>query len=47
MPDSWPAGTLVRLAPEPLNTVANNVPVDGLNWNLVDDTYCVVRFPVV
>ena len=47
MPDSWPAGRLVKFAPEPLNPVAVNKPVEGLNWNLVLLTYCVVRLPVV
>ena len=27
-----PLGMLVKLAPEPLNIVADNVPVLGLNW---------------
>lgn len=40
-------GMFVKLAPEPLNTVAVSVPVLGLNWYFVDATYSVVRFPVV
>ena len=40
-------GMLVRLAPDPLKTVAVSVPVLGLNWYFVDATYSVVRFPVV
>lgn len=37
VPDSWPAGRLVRFAPDPLNPVAVIRPVDGLNCSLVDD----------
>ena len=47
VPDSCPAGRLVRLAPDPLNPVAVSVPVDGLNCSLVDDVYSVVRLPAV
>jgi len=42
-----PFGMLVRLAPEPLNPVAVNKPVEGLNWYLVDDTYSVAKLPDV
>ena len=31
VPESWPAGRLVRFAPEPLNPVAVKSPVEGLN----------------
>lgn len=47
VPDSWPAGRLVRLAPDPLNAVAVNVPVEGLYFSLVDDVYSVVKLPLV
>ena len=47
VPDSWPAGRLVRFAPDPLNPVAVIKPVDGLNDSLVDDVYSVARLPVV
>lgn len=40
-------GMLVKEAPEPLNTVADKTPVDGLNWNFVELTYSVDRLPVV
>ena len=40
-------GMLVRLAPEPLNPVAVRMPVDGLNWYLVELTYSVVKLPAV
>lgn len=38
-------GMLVRLAPEPLNPVAVKIPVDGLNWYLVEETYSVAKLP--
>ena len=47
VPDKLPAVKLVRLAPEPLNTVAVKMPVEGLNCSLVELTYSVDRFPVV
>ena len=47
VPDNWPAGRLVRFAPDPLNPVAVNRPVDGLNCSLVLLTYSVVRLPAV
>ena len=47
VPDSWPAGRLVRLAPDPLNPVAVKMPVEGLNWYFVDAVYSVDRLPVV
>lgn len=47
VPDSWPAGRLVRFAPDPLNPVAVRMPVDGLNWYLVDDANTVARLPAV
>jgi hypothetical protein len=37
---------VVKDAPEPENKVAVTVPVEGLNVNLVDDTFCG-KFPVV
>ena len=40
-------GMLVKLAPEPLNPVAVKSPVEGLNCNLVELVYSVVRFPLV
>jgi hypothetical protein len=40
-------GMLVRLAPEPLNPVAVKIPVDGLNWYLVEETYSVAKLPAV
>ena len=40
-------GMLVRFAPEPLNPVAVRMPVDGLNWYLVELTYSVVKLPAV
>jgi len=42
-----PLGMLVRLAPDPLNPVAVNKPVEGLNWYLVEETYSVAKFPDV
>lgn len=47
VPDKLPAVRLVRFAPDPLNPVAVNRPVDGLNCNFVDDEYVVVKLPVV
>ena len=47
VPDRLPAGRLVRLAPEPLKTVDSRVPVLGVNFSLVDETYSVVRLPAV
>ena len=40
-------GTLVNDAPEPLNTVAANVPVKGTKLNLVEDVLAPVIVPVV
>ena len=40
-------GMFVRLAPEPLNTVADNVPVDGTYWYLVELVYSVDKVPLV
>jgi hypothetical protein len=40
-------GMLVRFAPEPLNPVAVRMPVEGLNWYLVELTYSVVKLPAV
>ena len=40
-------GMLVRFAPEPLNPVAVKMPVNGLNWYLVELTYSVVKLPAV
>ena len=40
-------GMLVKLAPEPLNPVAVRMPVEGLNWYLVELTYSVVKLPAV
>ena len=40
-------GMLVRLAPDPLNPVAVRMPVEGLNWYLVELTYSVVKLPAV
>jgi hypothetical protein len=40
-------GMLVRLAPEPLNPVAVKMPVEGLNWYLVELTNSVVKLPAV
>ena len=40
-------GMLVKAAPEPLNPVAVKMPVDGLNWYLVELTYSVVKLPAV
>ena len=47
VPDSWPAGRLVKFAPDPANPVAVKMPVDGLNWYLVDAANTVVRLPDV
>lgn len=47
VPDSCPAGRLVRFAPDPLNPVAVRMPVDGLYWYLVDDAKTVDRLPAV
>ena len=44
---SAPLGMFVRLAPEPLNTVADNVPVDGTYWYLVELVYSVDKVPLV
>jgi hypothetical protein len=40
-------GMLVKAAPEPLNPVAVRMPVEGLNWYLVELTYSVVKLPAV
>ena len=40
-------GILVRLAPEPLNTVEVNVPVDGTYCNFVDEVSTVLVEPLV
>ena len=40
-------GILVKLAPEPLNSVAVKTPVEGLNWYLVELVYSVVKLPLV
>ena len=40
-------GMLVKAAPEPLNPVAVKMPVEGLNWYLVELTYSVVKLPAV
>ena len=40
-------GILVKDAPEPLNMVALNIPVDGTYWNLVDDVSTVLVDPLV
>ena len=45
VPDSCPAGRLVRLAPDPLKIDAVSVPVLGLYCSLVDETV-MGRFPV-
>jgi len=42
-----PLGMLVKLAPDPLNPVAVKMPVEGLNWYLVEETYSVARLPAV
>jgi len=42
-----PFGILVNDAPEPLNVVAANNPVDGLYVNLVDDVFAVLPPAVV
>jgi len=42
-----PLGMLVRLAPEPLNVVADNSPVEGVYWYFVELVYSVVRLPLV
>ena len=47
VPVSCPAGMLVRFAPDPENPVAVKMPVEGLNWYLVELVYSVVRLPVV
>ena len=47
VPDKLPAVRLVKLAPEPLNPVAVNTPVEGLYWSLVELVYSVDRFPLV
>lgn len=47
VPDSCPAGRLVRLAPDPLKTVAVKVPVLGLYWSFVELVNSVLRLPVV
>jgi hypothetical protein len=38
---------LVRLAPDPLNTVATNVPVEGVYLYFVELVYSVVTVPLV
>ena len=38
---------MVRFAPDPLNPVAVRMPVDGLNWYLVDDVNTVAKLPAV
>ena len=40
-------GMDVRPAPDPLNCVAVNTPVEGLNWSLVELVYSVLRLPDV
>ena len=40
-------GIEVNPAPEPVNCVAVKTPVEGLNWYLVEDTYSVVKLPLV
>jgi hypothetical protein len=42
-----PLGMLVRLAPDPLNTVADNVPVEGTYLYLVELVYSVDKVPLV
>ena len=42
-----PLGMLVRLAPEPLNTVAAKVPVEGVYLYFVELVYSVVTTPLV
>lgn len=44
---TFTALTFVRLAPEPLNTVADNVPVEGTYWYLVELVYSVDNVPLV
>ena len=47
VPDSCPAGRLVKLAPEPLKPVAVSNPELGLKLYLVELTKVVVKLPVV
>lgn len=47
VPVNSPAGRPVSPAPDPLNPVAVRMPVDGLNWYLVDDANTVARLPAV
>ena len=42
-----PDADTVENEPEPLNTVAANVPVEGVYWSLVELVYSVVTVPLV
>ena len=47
VPVRFPAVSEVRLAPDPEKPVAVKIPVEGLNWYLVELVYSVVKLPVV
>ena len=47
VPDSCPAGRLVKLAPDPLKPVAVSNPELGLKLYFVELTKVVVKLPVV
>jgi hypothetical protein len=47
VPDSCPAGRLVRLAPDPINPVAVSNPELGLKLYFVELTSVVAKLPVV
>ncbi len=47
VPVNSPAGNPVKPVPAPANPVAVRMPVDGLNWYLVDAANTVVRLPDV